>query len=75
LRLLDEFARECLAVYLSQSLRAREVTQGLAQVLTRRGAPAYQRSDNGSEFTATVVMAGLRDQPVGPAFIAPGRPW
>jgi transposase InsO family protein len=51
------------------------VTQGLAQVLTRRGAPAYLRSDNGSEFTATAVMAGLRDQPVGPAFITPGRPW
>jgi putative transposase len=75
LSVLDEFTRECLAIHISQSIRAREVTQVLAQVMTRRGAPAYLRSDNGSEFTATAVMAWLRDQQVGPAFIAPGRPW
>src|SRR5690606_17305406 len=75
LSVLDEFTRECLAIHIGQSIRAREVTQVLSQVMTRRGAPAYLRSDNGSEFTATAVMVWLRDQRVGPAFIAPGRPW
>jgi putative transposase len=51
------------------------VTQVLAQVMTLRGAPAFLRSDNGSEFTATTVMAWLHDQQVGPAFIPPGQPW
>lgn len=75
LSVLDEFTRECLAIHVGQSIRAREVTQVLSHVMVLRGAPAYLRSDNGSEFTATAVMAWLRDQHIGPAFIAPGRPW
>jgi transposase InsO family protein len=39
------------------------------------GKPAYIRSDNGAEFTAAKVMRWLRDQAIGPAFIAPGSPW
>ena len=33
------------------------------------------RSDNGAEFTAAKVMRWLRDNAIGPAFIAPGSPW
>jgi transposase InsO family protein len=43
--------------------------------VTHCGAPAFVRSDSGSEFTATAVMAWLRDQQVGLAFIINGRPW
>lgn len=75
LSVLDEFTRECLAIHVGQSIRAPEVTRVLADVMATRGAPAFVRSDNGSEFTATAVMAWLRDQHVGPAFILPGRPW
>lgn len=32
-------------------------------------------SDNGAEFTARSVMRWLRDEAIGPAFIAPGKPW
>lgn len=32
-------------------------------------------SDQGAEFTAGAVMRWLRDQNVGPVFIAPGKPW
>ncbi len=39
------------------------------------GKPQFIRSDNGSEFTATVVMKWLRDANVGPAYIEPGKPW
>lgn len=39
------------------------------------GKPAFIRSDNGAEFTARTVMTWLRDQNVGPTYIAPGRPW
>jgi putative transposase len=39
------------------------------------GKPAFIRSDNGAEFTATAVMKWLRDQNVGPAYIKPGSPW
>jgi transposase InsO family protein len=37
--------------------------------------PQFIHSDNGAEFTASAVMRWLRDQNIGPAFIAPGRPW
>jgi putative transposase len=75
LSVLDEFTRECLAIHVGQSIRATDVVRVLAELMTRRGAPTFLRSDNGSEFTATRVMRWLRDQQVGPAFIAPGRPW
>jgi transposase InsO family protein len=39
------------------------------------GKPAYIRSGNGAEFTATAMMRWLRDQNVGPAYIKPGSPW
>jgi transposase InsO family protein len=39
------------------------------------GKPQHIPSDNGAEFTAGAVMRWLRDQNVGPAFIAPGSPW
>ena len=39
------------------------------------GKPEYIRSDHGAEFTAAAVMRWLRDQRVGPLYIAPGRPW
>jgi transposase InsO family protein len=39
------------------------------------GKPAFIRSDNGAEFTATAVMKWLRDQNTGPTCIKPGSPW
>ncbi len=75
LSVLDEFTRECLAIQVGQSIRAPQVIQVLAQVMSTRGAPAYLRSDNGSEFTAKAVQRWLREPQIGPAFIAPGRPW
>jgi transposase InsO family protein len=75
LSVLDEFTRECLAIHVGQSIRSAEVVTVLSAVIARRSPPAYLRSDNGSEFTATAVMRWLRDQQVGPTFIAPGQPW
>ena len=36
--------------------------------------PQHIRSDHGAELTAVAVMRWLRDQSVGPVFIAPGHP-
>lgn len=46
-----------------------------AKIGCRRQTLTFIRSDNGAEFTAKAVMKWLRDQNVGPAYIAPGRPW
>jgi putative transposase len=72
---LDEHTRECLAIEVARWIRSQDVILTLSRLMKLYGKPAYIRSDNGAEFTAGAVMRWLRDQNVGPAFIAPGRPW
>lgn len=72
---LDEYTRECLAIEVGASLRSQDVILTLSRLMRLYGKPAYVRSDNGAEFTAVKVMRWLRDQTIGPAFIAPGSPW
>ena len=72
---LDEHTRECLAIEVGKSLRNQDVILTLSRLMRIYGKPAFIRSDNGGEFTATAVMKWLRDQNVGPAYIKPGSPW
>lgn len=72
---LDEYTRECLAIEVGASLRSQDVILTLSRLMRLYGKPAYIRSDNGAEFTAAKVMRWLRDQAIGPAYIAPGSPW
>lgn len=72
---VDEFTRECLALEVRRSFPAAAVLVVLAALLAQRGAPAHLRSDNGPEFVATAVQAWLKNQGVGPLYIAPGSPW
>lgn len=72
---LDEHTRECLAIEVGRSIRSQDVILTLSRLMKLYGKPQYIRSDNGAEFTAGAVMRWLRDQNIGPAFIAPGRPW
>lgn len=51
------------------------VINTLARLMRLHGKPAFIRSDQGAEFTAELVMRWLRDQNVGPVFIAAGKPW
>jgi putative transposase len=75
LSILDEFTRECLGILVSHSILAQDVTALLTVILNNRPAPAFLRSDNGSEFTAQSVQTWLEHNSVGPAFIPPGQPW
>ena len=72
---LDEHPRECLAIEVGRWMRSQDVILTLSRLMRLYGKPQYIRSDNGAEFTAGAVMRWLRDQNVGPAFIAPGKPW
>jgi transposase InsO family protein len=72
---LDEYTRQCLAIEVGKSLRNQDVILTLSRLMRIYGKPAFIRSDNGGEFTATAVMKWLRDQNVGPAYITPGSPW
>jgi putative transposase len=72
---VDEFTRECLALEVRRSFRAKEVIAVLAGLIAVRGAPVHLRSDNGPEFVAKAVQGWLKEQNVGPLYIAPGSPW
>jgi putative transposase len=72
---LDEHTRECLAIEVGRSFTSQDVITVLSRLMHSYGKPQYIRSDHGAEFTAMAVMRWLRDQQVGPVFIAPGRPW
>ncbi len=75
LSILDEFTRECVAIHVAPSIRATDVLAVLQRTMQQQGCPQFLRSDNGSEFTATLVRQWLHDQHVGPSFIQPGHPW
>lgn len=72
---VDEFTRECLALEVRRSFRAKDVIAVLMALIALRGAPVHLRSDNGPEFVAQAVQAWLKAQAVGPLYIAPGSPW
>ncbi len=75
LTILDEYSRECLAIDVERKLNSDHVLHRLADLFARRGAPQYIRSDNGPEFTATVVREWLGHLGVGTLYIEPGSPW
>jgi transposase InsO family protein len=75
LTIVDEYTRECLAIDVARRLRASDVLDRLAELFVYRGVPEYIRSDNGPEFTASVVRKWLDRMGVKTLFIEPGSPW
>jgi putative transposase len=75
LTLVDEYTRECLAIDVGRKLTSDDVLERLAWLMATRGVPAHIRSDNGPEFTATVVRDWLKNLGVKTLFIEPGSPW
>ena len=75
LTVLDEYSRECLAILVARRLQADDVLEALTELFVRHGPPAHIRSDNGPEFTATVVRGWLKQLGVRTLFITPASPW
>ena len=73
--LVDEYTRECLAIDVARKLTSDDVLERLAWLMATRGVPGHIRSDNGPEFTATVVRNWLEKLGVKTLFIEPGSPW
>ena len=75
LTLVDEYTRECLAIDVARGLRSDDVLERLSWLFATRGVPKHIRSDNGPEFTASVVRDWLKRVGVKTLFIEPGSPW
>ncbi len=75
LTVIDEYARECLAIDVARNLRSDDVLERLAWLMATRGVPGHIRSDNGAEFTAKAVRDWLARVGVKTLYIEPGSPW
>jgi putative transposase len=75
LTIVDEFTRECLSIDVARNFTGDDVLERLAWLFVTRGVPEHIRSDNGPEFTATVVRQWLETIGVTTLFIEPGSPW
>ena len=75
LAVVDEYSRECLALVVARQLRSIDVLEAWAGLFVTHGVPAHIRSDNGPEFTATLVRLWLGALGVETLFIEPGSPW
>ncbi|MFC1989398.1 IS3 family transposase [Chloroflexota bacterium] len=73
--IIDEYARECLAMRVARHITSGDVLETLYELFLLRGVPEYIRSDNGPEFTAKVVRKWLNRVGVKTLFIEPGSPW
>ena len=75
LTIIDEYARECLAILVERCLTSEDVIDQLFNLFILRGIPEYIRSDNGPEFTAKATRKWLERLGVKTLFIEPGSPW
>jgi transposase InsO family protein len=75
LTLVDEYTRECLALYVERSVTGGDARRVLARVVGQRGALTRIRSDNGSEFIGEALSRWLPAQGAEAIPVAPGSPW
>lgn len=75
LNIIDEYSRECMATMVKRSIKSFDVIETLAELFIAHGAPAFIRSDNGSEFIAENLRSWLSELNVKTLFIEPGSPW
>ena len=75
--IIDEFARECLALTLTAARKrgSDAVIRPLTDLICNRGKPEYIRLDNGAELSAKVSRSWLEKLEVAPLYIARGSPW
>lgn len=75
LSLVDEYTRECLALFAAATVTGSDVRRVLGRVIGQRGAPTRMRSDNGSEFVCQAVRDWLPRAGTKPIPVAPASPW
>ena len=64
-----------MLIHPARSITSDQVLDTLQRLTDHRGAPAYIRSDNGSEFIAHIIQDGCHAADVQTLYIEPGSPW
>jgi putative transposase len=74
LAVMDEFTRECLALYVARSISSKRVIHLLGWLFATRVTPHYLRSDNGPEFVARAVQDWLGSAALPDPLYPSGQP-
>jgi putative transposase len=75
LTLVDNYSRECLAIYAGQSLRGRDVVNVLERIKRERKiVPKRIQTDNGSEFISKEMDRWAYENKVTMDYSRPGKP-
>ena len=72
--LIDEYTRQCLAIYLEFSIRANDVIEVFRDAKKNCGQPVQFRSDNGLEYIAYAIKDWLADLNLKTKYISPWSP-
>lgn len=75
LTVVDEYTRQCLILHPARSIPSAEVLDTLQALVATWGAPAFMRSDNGSEFIARRIQDWCAAADIQTLYIEPGSPW
>jgi putative transposase len=75
LTVVDEYARECLAIDVNGAIRSSRVIDILSKLMRTHGLPRYLHSDNGPEFVSKALFEWATKESLQLAFIDPGKPW
>ena len=75
LTVIDEFTRECHRIEVATRLGGHSVLGVMGELFGLHGVPRFLRSDNGPEFIARALKAGLGQSGCGAKYIDPGSPW
>ena len=71
---VDDFTRECLAIYVDSSINGHRVARLLGELVVARGKPQFIVSDNGPEFVSKALDRWAYETDVKLHFIRPGKP-
>jgi len=72
---IDEYTRQCLAIYVARSIRAIDALDVFAGLMETHGIPEHIRSDNGPEMVAKTLRRWLARLGTKMIYITPGSPW
>lgn len=75
LSLIDEYTRQCLSLTVARQLKSEDIIKALKVVISKHGAPAHIRSDNGPEFISKATQLYLYRNKIKTLYIEPGSPW
>lgn len=74
LTIVDDFSRECLGIFVDQSIKGKDVADTLGFLKLIRGLPKHIRVDNGPEFISKDLDKWAYQNKVTLDYSRPGRP-